>query len=797
MQIEVGYSEHPNSALAGKNAAREALEKSARTDPCDLVLLFCTARHDLTAVREEVSRETGNSSSIFGGGATGIITNEHYGYGGDQVGVACVWLDGSDFFSICEDGLAGSAKDAGARLAAKLAEKDISKHRPILLFYDSIKRAAGGNTLVSATRLLEGMERYLDYLPDIKGAGLQGDHIFTPTEMFIGDRMDTEHAMVLGFSDDIAIDSVIVHGCRPSSNYFTVTGADEQAILEIDGVPALDFMDNLLGSELTPEEYPFFLILGINHGEANEPYDEKNYASRLCQGIDPGRRAIIMFEPDMVEGTRFQIMHRTIQLDYILPSVKGLLDSIEDEGREPFFALYINCAGRAAGLGGADLEDALVVQNVTKNRFPLFGIYTGVEIARLGGKPRSLDWTGVFCVFSKSGKIRRQAHLPSHEKSRWTAGKTGTEEKKLSYERLHDLCTQNTAKILGLDSESIGLRSDLEQKRRGFKILADLSNFFRDMKNKEDIFITATQRINASLNMQRTALLLPYHDNQLIPGILQGYSPEEDDELLGLPIEVEPEFYDPHNAFLITGEAEEAYLSNVRKVLKLPYLIWVPIAVEDDLYGILVTGRDTESPPFLSRLNHNDMETVQAIASLLATTILYKKLGQVSRLAATDPLTGLLNRSALERRVNEIIKRKKPEGTIVFALIDLDNFKGINDSYGHLVGDFALKALARMLKNTFRSKDVISRFGGDEFAVVCEADENIDNLLFRIKDLVRKWRETALSPEGVKAFHSTLSAGVAISRRDSTTFTDLIHGADMALYETKEKGRDSCTISYI
>ncbi len=793
MQIEVGYCDHPDSAIAGRNAAKNALERAGRADPCDLLLLFCTARHDRETVRQEVARATGNTSAIFGGGATGIITNDRFGYGGDQVGVACVWLDGSSFHSICEDGLDGDERETGSRIGRVLSGKGISPEDQLLLFFDSTKRSPSGGTLVSATRILEGMEEQLGFLPDIMGAGLQGDQIFTPTEQFLGDRVDRYHAMVLGFSCDIAIDSVIVHGCRPSSDYFKVTKADGSAILEIDGVPALDFMDGLLGSDLAPEEYPFFLTLGINHGKANDEYDEKKYASRLCQGIDKEKRAIIMFEPDMVEGTSFQIMHRRIELDYILPAIQGLLDSLED--REPFFALYINCAGRAAGLGGAELEDALVVQDIAKDRFPLFGIYTGVEIAALGGRPRSLDWTGVFCVFSKSKGSIACPKIPI--KTAWKINEEESGEKRLSFKNLQNLCVQNTAKILGLGSQNIAIRNELEQKRRGFKILADFSSSFRDMKNRGDIFSTATQRINASLNMQKTALLLPYQADKFIPAILQGYSQEDEKTLLGLPIAVGPEFSDPAVPLLITGKDDENYLAGIRNILKLPYLISVPIMLEKDLYGILITGREVESPPFLNRLNKNDVETVQAIASFLATTLLYKKLGEVSQLAATDPLTGLFNRKSLEHSMDEIINCDDCNSTIVFVLIDLDEFKTINDNYGHLAGDHTLKSMALLLKKTFRSSDIISRFGGDEFAVACVADENIDNLLSRIADLVHEWRETSLSPEGLPTFSSTISVGVAIAEANKTSFKELVHGADKALYETKEKGRDSLTVYYL
>jgi small ligand-binding sensory domain FIST len=108
-----------------------------------------------------------------------------------------------------------------------------------------------------------------------------------------------------------------------------------------------------------------------------------------------------MFEPEMSEGTRFQIMYNRVELDYLAPKIELLLAQAHAAGEKPKFAFYINCAGRAAGYGSVDYEDAAVIQKVLAERVPLLGIYDGVEIAGVGGRPRCLDWTGVFCLISE------------------------------------------------------------------------------------------------------------------------------------------------------------------------------------------------------------------------------------------------------------------------------------------------------------------------------------------------------------------------------------------------------------
>ncbi|SBV92114.1 Diguanylate cyclase (fragment) [uncultured delta proteobacterium] len=398
MRVGVGYSENPETAAAGRQAVLSAQEQAGRNDPCDMVMLFATARHDAVILRQAVADIVGEAVPVVGGGAIGAITNDAYGYAGDQIVLALLWLEGSRCDIVTEGGLTGSEAEVGRRLGRALASRGVTKDSQVLLFYDAIDRTQGGMRMVMATYLLAAMEESLGFLPDLNGAGMQGDYLCTPTRQWLGDKVGEHSALALVFSGAVRVDSIIMHGCRPATAYYTVTKADRQTILEINGEPALLFMEKLLGEAVPPEKYPFFFILGVNRGEKWGEFDANNYASRLCLAIDKERNGIVMFEPDMVTGTEFQIMYRSLNLDYMAPEMERLFSSLKD--REPVFALYIDCGGRAAGFGGTDMEDAVVVQNAVAGRVPLLGMYTGVEIAAVQGRPRSLDWTGVFCLFS-------------------------------------------------------------------------------------------------------------------------------------------------------------------------------------------------------------------------------------------------------------------------------------------------------------------------------------------------------------------------------------------------------------
>lgn len=133
MQVTVGFSDHPDSLRAGRRAARQALETAGRTDKCDLVLLFCTVRHDQEILRTAVAQATGNTHCIYGGGAVGVITNTAFGYAGDQVGVACFWLDGSRVHLAHQGDLSAGEFEAGVRLGGKLG-----RAKPALEFLDEM-----------------------------------------------------------------------------------------------------------------------------------------------------------------------------------------------------------------------------------------------------------------------------------------------------------------------------------------------------------------------------------------------------------------------------------------------------------------------------------------------------------------------------------------------------------------------------------------------------------------------------------------------------------------------------------
>jgi len=400
-QFGVGFSEQADSRQAGVEAAAAALAE-AGPGRCDLALLFSTSKHAPRQLRDGVRSVIGPAARLIGGYSAGAITREKLGYEGFQVIVGVMSSDSIQVDMFIEGGLSGNEREVGRALARQIRSKTYSGEPNILLMYDSVRESvASGAALNLATPLIAGMTDVLETWPRAAGVGMMGDMQWNPTYQWFDDRIEQHSAMALVLSGGVRLDTIIMHGCKPGSAYHTITRAEGPAVVEIDGRPALEVIAELLGPEYDRswEEYPIFVTLGVNKGDKFGPFREEDYANRLCMAVDQERKALIMFEDDLKTGDEVQLMRRSIDFEYMGARVGDLLRRVGD--RRPLFALYIDCTGRAGTYCGTEREEAEEVQKAIGTRMPLLGMYSGVEIAKVGGSMQALDYTGVLCVFSE------------------------------------------------------------------------------------------------------------------------------------------------------------------------------------------------------------------------------------------------------------------------------------------------------------------------------------------------------------------------------------------------------------
>lgn len=182
----------------------------------------------------------------------------------------------------------------------------------------------------------------------------------------------------------------------------------------------------------------------------------------------------------------------------------------------------------------------------------------------------------------------------------------------------------------------------------------------------------------------------------------------------------------------------------------------------------------------LHQLEHSFNKQVEQETKKISRGMEYK-VEEIEEKSMRDPLTKVLNRAMIEKKMQSMIE--EPAGRMFsIALIDLDNFKTINDSLGHVTGDKCLLSLTEFFMKNKRRADIIGRFGGDEFIIVMpnlHAEDAVKALEFHRKSIEEKSNP-----------HFTITAGISTYPYDGNTPEELISSADISLYNAKKEGKN-------
>jgi diguanylate cyclase (GGDEF)-like protein len=218
-------------------------------------------------------------------------------------------------------------------------------------------------------------------------------------------------------------------------------------------------------------------------------------------------------------------------------------------------------------------------------------------------------------------------------------------------------------------------------------------------------------------------------------------------------------------------------------------LVCVPLIYSSEVVGILYVD-DLAPREFASE----DLQTLEILASFASIAIHNAQAHSTIRLQAiTDSITGLFNRRCFEDLMSREIQRaERHEREFSLALVDVNDFKKYNDTYGHQAGDQALSALGESIKKAIRSVDIAARYGGDEIVIILpetKLDKAYDMFANRIKQEIEEGF-TAISGTG---HILSVSIGIAAYPHDGRNTPDLVLSADRALLATK-KQKHTCTI---
>ncbi|MDD2647677.1 MAG: diguanylate cyclase [Eubacteriales bacterium] len=206
-------------------------------------------------------------------------------------------------------------------------------------------------------------------------------------------------------------------------------------------------------------------------------------------------------------------------------------------------------------------------------------------------------------------------------------------------------------------------------------------------------------------------------------------------------------------------------------------------AVEDQLQAFKLGASDYICKPFIPEM------IKPRISNVLNSTMRQRNMSvsadELRIKAETDDMTGLYNKATTEQLMAGILAREEAKNHALLV-IDIDNFKAVNDIYGHLLGDTTIRIIANAISGFFRKNDIVGRIGGDEFAVLMVNVPSIEIVRSKVSELISLMR---FKPNITNPANVTLSVGYALSSWRHIRYSELFGYADTALYQAKNAGK--------
>jgi two-component system, cell cycle response regulator len=218
-------------------------------------------------------------------------------------------------------------------------------------------------------------------------------------------------------------------------------------------------------------------------------------------------------------------------------------------------------------------------------------------------------------------------------------------------------------------------------------------------------------------------------------------------------------------------------------------LLVLPLMLGDTPLGTLILGSSRRGA-----FGESVRSTLEVLATHFAVSLSNARMMQkLETLATTDSMTGHLNKRAMLEAAEQKIEAAHRFGRKLSVLVaDIDFFKKVNDTYGHDVGDVVIKGLGKVLARQKRNTDVVARFGGEEFVVLCEQTDENGALL--LAERIREDLERTAFESSLGSFRVTCSVGVATCPASGSSWDSLFKAADDALYLSKNGGRNQVTM---
>lgn len=223
-----------------------------------------------------------------------------------------------------------------------------------------------------------------------------------------------------------------------------------------------------------------------------------------------------------------------------------------------------------------------------------------------------------------------------------------------------------------------------------------------------------------------------------------------------------------------------------------------PVEIEHQAHAVLQQGTRTAGLLMVFRAEPAFSESEQQVLAIFATQVsmlldTIEARAKIANLADTDDLTGIWNKRYFRRYLPQEIERARTFNIpLALLLFDIDEFKQINDKFGHVIGDVVLSELCGVVRETLRPTDILARFGGDEFAIILPHTD-AGGAVAVAERVLRRVRALAIPTDEEAAIRCSISIGIAEFRVEDATANDLIRRADERLYLSKRQGKNRYT----
>jgi diguanylate cyclase (GGDEF)-like protein len=361
----------------------------------------------------------------------------------------------------------------------------------------------------------------------------------------------------------------------------------------------------------------------------------------------------------------------------------------------------------------------------------------------------------------------------------------------MTFLEAHDMGMQSIIKMKAskYDFKVIFMSSNGDFVTRVNAVRAESDAFITKPVDSQDVVSKIDKLTSKNANEPIRALLLDDENssNQYHASLLNSFGIEtkcidNPVKILDMMSEFKPDIimtdlhmptYDGHVVLKVIRQMDE-YVS-------IP-IIFLSVEKAEEIYSTLM---DAGSEDFLQK----PVDTKRFPQIVKTKALRYRKMREMIQL---DGLTSLYNhKTIISLLEKEISNSKRYSYPLSFAMLDLDNFKKVNDNYGHQTGDSILQSLSRVLKTRIRNSDFIGRYGGEEFCIIFSHTDA--KLAFNVLEGIRKIFSSITHKSEDKDFHVTVSCGVC-QYTQGMDLAELINKADGALYQAKEHGRNRTVI---